>query len=603
MQHQEALSPADQEKLDKKISEWLSWDQYEPTRTEIQKMINEKRFPELGARLLTRMSFGTAGLRGSMGPGFAHMNDLVIVQTTQGLVKYLLSVSAGVKKQGVVIGYDNRHNSERFAQLAAAVFVTHSIPVVLFSKICPTPFVPYTVLKNGASAGIMVTASHNPKEDNGYKVYWDNGAQITSPHDKGIAAAIEQNLQPWEGSWKIDTKNPLVIDELEVILKSYKEDLAKMSLYRELNATTPVKFVYTPMHGVGQSYIMDCLSVFRHKPFISVEEQKNPDGDFPTVRYPNPEEGKSALDLAAATAKRNSATVILANDPDADRFALAEKQEESWKIFSGNEIGTLLGWWMWHCYQQTNENNVDPKNCYVIASTVSSKVLRSIANAEGFHFEETLTGFKWIANRADVLRKSGKTVLFGFEEAIGFMCGDFVLDKDGVSACLIAAEMIAWLNNQGSTIQQQLDTLAKKYGYHVSNNSYFLCHHPPTMNAMFQRLRNYEGSGTYPKTCGRFHVEFVRDLTDGYDNEQPDNKPVLPTSKSSHMITFTFEEGIVATLRTSGTEPKIKYYTEICGKPGQGSREELENVLDELVASLIEEYFQPEKNNLKAKSD
>ncbi|OQV17026.1 Phosphoglucomutase-2 [Hypsibius exemplaris] len=590
--------------LQQRLAEWLQWDQNETTKAEIARLLAENDVEQLKSRLLTRLAFGTAGLRGSMGPGFAHMNDLVIIQTSQGLAKYLLQSIPTIKDSGVVIGFDNRHNSARFAQLTAAVFLSQSIPVFLYSKICPTPFVPFAVLQLRCSAGVMVTASHNPKEDNGYKVYWENGAQITAPHDKGIAAAILENMAPWAESWSFKKDHPLLKDPLKDMLAAYKDKLKTMCHYGAINAATPVKFVYTPMHGVGQDYIMDGLSSFQLKPFVSVELQKNPDPDFPTVKYPNPEEGKSALDLAVAAAEKSGARVILANDPDADRLALAEKLESgTWKIFSGNEIGTLLGWWMWHSFEESKKDNIKPGDCYMIASTVSSKMLRSLATIEGFHFEETLTGFKWIANRADVLRKEGKTVLFGFEEAIGFMCGDFVLDKDGVSACLIAAEMTAWLETKGLTIQQQLEKLFEKYGYHITNNSYFLCYEADVIEAMFERLRNYEGTKSYPKTCGKFHVKHVRDLTAGFDDSQKDNKPILPVSKSSQMITFTFEEGIVATLRTSGTEPKIKYYTEICGKPGKETREELEQRLNDLVTSLVEEYFQPEKNNIRPKAD
>ncbi|XP_055336098.1 phosphopentomutase-like [Paramacrobiotus metropolitanus] len=590
--------------LDRKVEEWLAWDQNAATRKEITALVEAKRFDELEGRLGQRLAFGTAGLRGSMSAGFNHMNDLVIIQTTQGMVKYLLKTKPEIQKHGVVIGFDNRHNSDRFAKLAAAVFISQSVPVYLFSKICPTPFVPFAVLNLKCSCGIMITASHNPKQDNGYKVYWDNGAQITSPHDKGIAAAIEENLAPWPASWDIPSQHSLLTDPLDKIMAAYLESVKTLSLYSDNNAKSTMKFVYTPMHGVGHSYVEAATKAFRLPLFIPVEEQKNPDPEFPTVEYPNPEEGKSSLDLAVVTAEQHGSSVILANDPDADRFALAEKQPgNSWKIFSGNDIGTMLGWWMWNSYCKAHENSKKGDECYMIASTVSSKMLRAIAKMEGFNFEETLTGFKWIANRADELRKTGKTVLFGFEEAIGFMCGDFVLDKDGISACMVAAEMIVHLYSTGMTIAKFLESLHIKYGHHVTNNSYFLCYHPPTIEAIFKRLRNFNGTNGYPKVCGRFHVSGVRDLTAGYDSAQPDGRPILPVSKSSQMITFTFEEGIVATLRTSGTEPKLKYYTEICGQPGSGSREEYEKTLGELVQSMISEFLEPEKNNIHPKKD
>ncbi|PIO31462.1 hypothetical protein AB205_0194230 [Aquarana catesbeiana] len=204
----------------------------------------------------------------------------------------------------------------------------------------------------------------------------------------------------------------------------------------------------------------------------------------------------------------------------------------------------------------------------MLASTVSSKILRAIALQEGFHFEETLTGFKWMGNRAKELIDQGKTVLFAFEEAIGYMCCPFVLDKDGVSAAVIAAEMASYLATKNLTLSQQLNAIFNKYGYHISRNSYFLCYDQTTIKNLFDNLRNYNGDSGYPKLCGKFQLTGVRDLTTGFDDNQPDNKAILPTSKSSQMITFTFSNGGVATMRTSGTEPKIKYYAELCAAPG-----------------------------------
>ncbi|GAB6032650.1 Phosphoglucomutase-2 [Chamberlinius hualienensis] len=591
--------------LEEKIKEWLEWDKNDATRAEIKSLVQNADFDTLRKLLLTRLTFGTAGLRGIMSAGYGRMNDLVLIQTSQGLAKYIVSTCPDTKSKGVVIGFDGRHNSERFAALTARAFISNEIPVYLYSKMVPTPFIPYGVVKFGAIAGIMVTASHNPKEDNGYKVYWTNGAQIIEPHDKGIQSSIVENLEPAEHAWDYDSvkSHPLVQDPLSQVMETYFKMLHDEVIYREINETTSIKFTFTPMHGVGYPYMLEAFKSCALPPFFPVKEQIEPDPEFPTVKFPNPEEGKSALDLSFETAKRHGSDVILANDPDADRLAVAELLPSGeWKVFTGNETGALLGWWMWHRFSQQHPD-INPDDVYMIASTVSSKMLRAIAKKEGFHFIETLTGFKWMGNKAHELLQNGKTVLFAYEEAIGFMCGVTVLDKDGVNAAVKMAELAAYLRTKGSTLTQYIGHIYEEYGYHVSRNSYYICYEQPTIVSMFERLRNYNGPNTYPKECGPFPIKSVRDLTTGFDSSFPDNKAILPFSKSSQMITFTFENGCVATLRTSGTEPKIKYYTELCAQPDKKNWGALDLELETLVKHIVEEFMEPTKNQLIPRSD
>nr|XP_053651327.1 phosphopentomutase-like [Cherax quadricarinatus] len=585
--------------LDEKIKEWLEWDKNDKTREEIVKLISNEDEATLKKLLLNRMLFGTAGLRGRMGAGYAQMNDLVIIQTSQGLGSYLATINPEAKAKGIIVGHDSRHNSHRFARLAAAAFLNAGIPVYLYGKIVPTPFVPFGVRQLGAAAGVMVTASHNPKEDNGYKVYWENGAQIIPPNDKGIQQSIEDNLEPWENAWDLETAlaDPRLSDPLVDISNKYFSMLADSMLDKDMNKASPLNFTVTAMHGVSHDYMVEAFKYCNFKPLIPVKEQMVPDPEFPTVKFPNPEEGKSALDLSFKTANENNSTVILANDPDADRLAVAEKLPSGqWKVFTGNEEGALLGWWAWYRSRQLTPH-IKPSDCYMVASTVSSKILRAIANMEGFHFIETLTGFKWMGNVSYDLLQEGKTVLFAFEEAIGFMNGSEVLDKDGVSAAMRLAEMATFLSKQNLTLSSKLREIYKKYGYHTSNNSYYICHDQSIINKMFDRIRNFDEPNSYPKTVGngRFTVTDVRDLTTGYDSSQPDKHAVLPVSKSSQMITFSFSNGCVLTLRTSGTEPKIKYYSEMCAKPEQEDWAALEAELGELVETVVQELMQPKK--------
>ncbi|EFN68302.1 Phosphoglucomutase-2 [Camponotus floridanus] len=435
----------------------------------------------------------------------------------------------------------------------------------------------------------MVTASHNPKDDNGYKVYWQNGAQIISPHDKKIQSYILNNLEPLESSWNVDEiySSSYYEDPREDIMQLYYQDLKETVLYPEVNRDTTLKFTYTAMHGVGYEYMSAAFEAANLKPFITVEEQKLPDPEFPTVKFPNPEEGKSALNLSIKLANESNSSIILANDPDADRLACAMKTKSGdWHVFSGNELGALLGWWMIHTYQVLHPD-VDMSDAYMLASTVSSKILASMAKKKGFNFEETLTGFKWMGNKAIELMEENKDILFAYEEAIGFMCGSKVLDKDGISAGVRVAELAAYLETINLTLLEKLQEIYQEYGHHVSDNSYWICHDSDYPTGILER---------------KYIITGVRDLTTGYDNTKPDNKATLPISKSSQMITFTFKNGLVTTLRTSGTEPKIKYYNELCGAPGEDLTK-LKSTLKEMVSAIVTEFLQPEINGLIAREE
>ncbi|KJE89583.1 phosphoglucomutase [Capsaspora owczarzaki ATCC 30864] len=550
--------------LDQLVQQWLSLDQNPKTRKEITDLVEAGNKAELHTRLDARMEFGTAGLRAAMAAGYSRMNDVTIIQTAQGFARYVEDVQPDAKSMGVAIGYDARHNSQRWAQLSALALVARGIKVYLFSAICPTPFVPFAVCKYKTAAGVMVTASHNPKNDNGYKVYWGNGAQIISPHDKGIASHIEENLQPWPTAWDVsalesnDAFRALVVDPLAEVTASYMDAIREHSI--EGSPRDAIKITYTAMHGVGLEFAMKAYETFGLPPFVQVAEQVHPDPEFPTVKFPNPEEGKSALDLSIRTANANDSPVIVANDPDADRLAVAERRPDgSWKIFTGNEIATIFAGWLLQQYLKTH---ADAKNAACVASTVSSKFLKRMAEVEGCYFEETLTGFKWIGNKVIELHAAGRDIIMSFEEAIGFSVGTVVFDKDGVCASAVMGLIANDLYSRGSTLMQQLEALYLKYGYFASLNSYYLCYSQPTIQKIFQRIRKDE---QYPTSCGGVAIRHVRDLTTGYDNSKPGNKATLPTSSSSQMVTFTFENGAVITIRTSGTEPKIKYYTELRG--------------------------------------
>ncbi|CAM9953061.1 unnamed protein product [Scytosiphon promiscuus] len=444
---------------------WVRWDPNPRTRATVQRWIEER--DEVSARrglMGKRLAFGTSGLRGAMGPGFCRINDLVVIQTTQGLCRYLEKEGGEeFKARGVVIGRDHRKqgglSSDGFARLAAAVFVSRGFRVFLMDGTVATPLVAFGVSHTKACAGVMVTASHNPKKDNGYKVYWGNGSQIIPPHDTGIATSIARNLEPWQVyDPSAAIAGPLCSDPTAAITEAYYRGIAQGLCRRpEANARSGLKMVYSAMHGVGDRWAQRAFGCFSLPPLLSVECQREPDPKFPTVAFPNPEE-QGALKEAMLLAEERDVPFVIANDPDGDRLAAAERQPSGdWRIFSGNEIGTLLGLWQWEEWRRTHPDE-DASNAVMIASTVSSNMLSAVARQEGFTFEETLPGFKWMGHRGQQLKAEGKTILFAYEEAIGFGPGDVVFEKDGLSSAALFAEMLVALRDRDLSHENEAAT-------------------------------------------------------------------------------------------------------------------------------------------------
>ncbi|GEM12679.1 phosphoglucomutase 1 [Rhodotorula toruloides] len=525
------------------------------------------------------------------------MNDLVILQASQGLAKYAEQSIKGAKERGIVVGHDHRHNSVQFARLTAGVFRREGWKVYGLDGLVHTPMVPFSVKRIGAALGVMITASHNPARDNGYKVYWSNAIQIIPPHDSGIAAAILESLEVEEDAWTPPT--------------DVSGWTGTRDLIQHTTGSTSLLLTYTAMHGVGLPFALDALCAFgfsRDRVTI-VEEQAQPDPDFPTVKFPNPEE-RGALDLAIAHADKAGSTLVLANDPDADRFCAAEKVQGKWTIFTGDQIGALLGSYALERYRQTGAPIDKLAMC---ASTVSSKMLRSMAQKEGFRFEETLTGFKWIGNELQALEDQGYAPWFAYEEAIGFANGTSIKDKDGVTALALFAEMAATLARFGKPLTVHLDSLYYEYGFHATLNSYFICRDPAKTNRIFSTLRfgnpNTDSSTASPTSLslpthlGGFRLASLRDLTVGYDSANPPSyEPRLPVDRSAHMISFSLgdtESGdgveVVGTVRTSGTEPKIKYYLEARGADRQAVRAKLDHVRN----ALGSEWLRAEEHGLE----
>lgn len=441
---------------------WLDLDQDPATREEIASLVSAHNDAELEKRLRTPIAFGTAGLRSAMKAGFAHMNALTVLQATQGLAQYIINNTNSSDKNtnlSVVIGHDARRNSAKFAKLAAGIFLHFGFKVYWFGgKLVHTPLVPFAVNQYRASAGVMVTASHNPKDDNGYKVYWANGCQIIPPHDTGIAAEIAKVQKPavWDES-AVDATSAHVENAFLQSRQGYLKRLRQLVATSMDASHETLPFTYTAMHGVGLPFMEAAASILGYDKSTMhiVSEQAQPDPAFSTVPFPNPEE-KGALDLAIQTAERSGTTVIVANDPDADRFAAAEKLENGkWHQFTGNQMGALLASHVLETYHG------DKSKLAMLASTVSSRMLAVMAEKEGFYFRETLTGFKWLGNVAMDLKTQGYDPSYAYEEAIGYMFPSIVWDKDGVSAATVFLNMRQRAHAQGLTVWQSCSRSTK----------------------------------------------------------------------------------------------------------------------------------------------
>lgn len=595
--------------LEEALSLWKQYNKSDQFANEFSKLLEENNKSVLEELFLYRLQFGTAGLRDKMGPGFSRINDVVIIQTTQGFVEALLKLNPDVRQKGAAVGYDGRHFSRRFAELTATVFINAGIPVHLFSACCPTPLVAYTINSLDLSAGVMVTASHNTKVYNGYKVYGSNGSQIISPYDKEIQKAILDNLKPRDSSWNTDVlkDSPLLSDPLATVRKSYCQRILSLMFDVEMNMKSKIKFVFTPLHGVSYPYVLELFDYIHLNSLIVVEQQKDPDPEFSTVVYPNPEEGDESFTLAFRTADEHNVNIVFANDPDADRLGVAEKDQRTgkWRIFTGNEVGALLGWWSIYVFKNKHSNQDCFPDAYVLSTTVSSRILKTIAEMEGIQYDETLTGFKWIGNRARELQREGKTVLFGFEEAIGYMCdSEATTEKDGISAMARLSELAVYLDMFGTTLAGKLQDIYCLYGYHIAETSYFICEDRNVREKIFDRLRNFKNSENgYPTSIngGRYKIVRVRDLSACYDSSTENKKPTLPCSKSPDNITFFFENGYTCTLRSSGTEPKLKYYVELQAAPGMSDVDVLKGIVWEMTDAIVKEFLQPDINGLLAR--
>ncbi|SOV14759.1 phosphoglucomutase, putative [Plasmodium sp. gorilla clade G2] len=552
---------------------------------------------ELKYLFLKRLNFGTAGLRGKMGVGFNAMNIVTIMQTTQGLCSYLIN-TYGLhlcKNRGIIFGFDGRYHSESFAHVAASVCLSKGFRVYLFAQTVATPILCYSNLKKNCLCGVMVTASHNPKLDNGYKVYASNGAQIIPPVDKNISNCILNNLEPWTDTYEYLNDNfylkdtSLVEDIYFEMYDSFMDDLKhefNFNCYR--NSRTKLAIVYSPMHGIGRKFVQGLMHVVGFNNLLTVPQQALPDPDFSTVSFPNPEE-KGALDMSMELADNVCSPIVVANDPDADRFACAEKFNNKWKVFSGDELGIIFAY---HLMKQYEKKNIDKSKHVFLCTVVCSRMLKKLCEKYGYKYDETLTGFKWLINKAIEYNEQNYTILYCYEEALGHALTRHVKDKCGISALGYWIEIAVYLYENNLTFHQYLETIRGEIGYFVNNNGYYIVLDSNDIVSIFNEFRS---NGLYKTNLGSYKIIHIRDLTTGYDSTTEDKKSLIAPTPDSQNITIHFENTAILTIRASGTEPKVKWYAEISRDTYEQAKKEIDQLIDEVMPI----FMQPNKYNVK----
>lgn len=540
-----------------KAQVWLTESYDEETRAEVQAMLDNEDTTELIESFYKDLEFGTGGLRGIMGTGTNRINIYTVGAATQGLSNYLKKEFENLDEIKVVIGHDCRNNSRKFAEISADIFSANGIKVYLFDDLRPTPEVSYAIRKLGCQSGIILTASHNPKEYNGYKAYWDDGAQMIAPHDKNTIAEVNKIRYASDIKFKGNK------DLIEIIGKEmdeqYIKELTTISLSQEaISRNKDMKIVYTPIHGTGVRLVPETLKAFGFTNIINVPEQDVVSGNFPTVISPNPEE-PAALAMAVEKAKETDAELVLATDPDSDRIGAAVKNENGeWILFNGNQIALLF---VYYLITRWKELGKIKGNEYIVKTIVSTETISTIAERNGVEMYDVYTGFKWIA---DIMKKNEgkKTYIGGGEESFGFLCEDFVRDKDAVSGCAILAEMAAWAKDQGLSLYQLLLQIYVKYGYSKEENISVVKKGKSGAEEIDAMMKHFRENPLTDIAGSR--VSLMHDYASLKGYSYIDKETItLDMPTTSNVLQYFTEDKTKVSIRPSGTEPKIKFYCEV----------------------------------------
>ncbi|HAK44633.1 MAG TPA: phospho-sugar mutase [Spirochaeta sp.] len=552
----------DNNELEMKAAEYLGLEQNEYFRNELQQVLDEKDYHDLNDRFYTGLSFGTGGLRGVIGGGYNRMNPFTVRKATQGLADYINGQLSG---GSVVIAYDSRNFSDLFAKEAALNLCANGIKAAVFSSLRPTPELSYAVRELGATAGIVVTASHNPPEYNGYKVYWSDGGQITPPHDTGIIGMVKKVKEPKASMSEAEAIDKGMLRYIDSEIDDKYVDMVKSYFFnpelvkekgRELNV------VYTPLHGTGTMLVERILGECGIE-VHTVPEQREPDGDFPTVDFPNPEEA-SAMKLAVELGEKTGADLVLGTDPDADRLGIAVPDESGkFRLVTGNQLGCLLGDYI---FTVLNEQNRMPVNPRLVKTIVTTDLQRHIAESYNAQSYDVLTGFKYIGEKIKEFESTGESYVFGGEESYGYLLETEVRDKDAVSAAVITAEMALYDHNRGMSLLDHLNDIYKRFGYYkeiLISKTFKGQAGVEKIKSLMNRLREES-----PAELGMSRVAVIKDYERSIETETEtgaEKKIDLPVS---NVLQFVLEDGTIVTARPSGTEPKIKFYASCCAEKG-----------------------------------
>lgn len=529
-----------------RAEQWASHDPDPESAAELRALIESGDEDSLAQVMGAPLEFGTAGIRGTVGPGPGRMNRAVVIRTTRGLADFLVETSES-ESPFVVLGFDARPSSRQFAEDTAGVLAAAGIGVRYFPDYAPTPLVAFAAKHHGSAAAVVITASHNPPADNGYKVYDSNAAQIIPPSDTAISAAISKvggadSVPRIESAFEVS--HPLIQEVPYSIVDDY---WAQVDAARPTRPDSTVSIVYTPLHGVGGRTLLDVFGRTSHQQLTPVAEQFEPDGTFPTVAFPNPEE-PGALDLALEAGERTNAALVIGNDPDADRLAAAIPYGGRWRLFTGNELGVILG-------SHILRNWTSPETPITACSVVSSPLLSRMAHTSGAFHLTTLTGFKWIANAALAAEAEGKgTFAFGYEEALGYTIGRTVRDKDGISAALVLADIAAIEAESGRTLLDSLADLWQEHGIWVSSQESIVMAGEEGQSAILDAVNRVAENP--PETVHGHSVTAVTDYRRGAESRPP-------WLGAQHLIEIELGDHGRVLVRPSGTEPKLKIYADL----------------------------------------
>jgi phosphoglucomutase len=565
-----------------KVNQWLGDDFDAQTRSSIQKLIDDENETELVDSFYKNLEFGTGGLRGLMGAGTNRMNVYTVSMATQGLCNYLRKAFTDIDIS-VAIAHDSRNNSPLFAKTAADVFTANGIKVYFFSELRPTPELSFAIRHFGCQSGVVITASHNPKEYNGYKAYWDDGAQMLAPHDKNTIEEVEKITSP--DQVKREGNPTLLVPVLQEVDAIYLDRIVSNSISGEaIKRQHDLKIVYSSLHGTGITLVPNVLSQLGFTNVNVVTAQATPDGNFPTVVYPNPEE-KEAMNLGLKLAEDLDADLVMATDPDADRVGLGLKNPDGqWQLLNGNQISTLLIYYMLNAWRTAGKITGQEM---IIKTIVTTDLQDKMAEAYGVKCFNTLTGFKYIAQ---IIREQEGKLKFivGGEESYGYMVGDFVRDKDAISACAMIAEMVAFAKDKGLTLFDLLIEIFKQFGFYKEDLISITKKGKTGAEEIQDMMAGYRSNP--PKTIAGSDVLKIFDYKEStvLDLKTGEKTPIL--LDKSNVLQFLTADGSKISARPSGTEPKIKFYFSVNESLSQASDySKIEKKLDEKIQAIVKD--------------